>query len=49
MSPLAEMKKDRHACTDKEWEKEKKKRGRGGGQPPIEKAWPSSRNNVNTR
>ena len=48
-SPLAEMKEDRHACTDKEWETEKKEKGEGGGeQPPIEKAWSCSRNNVNT-
>ena len=30
-SPLAEMKEDRHACTDKEWETEKKEKGEGGG------------------
>lgn len=48
-SPLSEMKEDRHACTDKEWETEKKEKGEGGGgQPPIEKAWSCSRNNVNT-
>ena len=30
MSPLEEMKEDRHACNDKEWEKEKKEKGEGG-------------------
>ena len=30
-STLSEMKEDRHACTDKEWETEKKEKGEGGG------------------
>ena len=29
-SPLSEVKEDRHACTDKEWKKEKKEKGQGG-------------------
>ena len=31
MSTLSEMKEDRHACTEKEWEMEKKEKGEGGG------------------
>ena len=30
-SPLAEIKEDRHAGTDKQWGTEKKEKGEGGG------------------